>query len=126
MNETNENGYMSNPYVLIGGALLIYWFIQRRNLIRANENSIKSLALLDNENSSSFNAFVESEARKYKVPTQLVKDAKKMSKKECAKAILDNQKMINKTKMSQDERQGVLNMVDYLEVQLDKKQYGTY
>ena len=93
MNETTENGYLSNPYVLIGGALLIYWFIQRRNLIRANENSIKSLALLYNENSSSFNAFVESDARKYKVPTQLVKDAKKMSKKECAKAILDNQKM---------------------------------
>jgi len=121
MNETNENGYLSNPYVLIGGALLIYWFIQRRNLIRANENSLKSLALLDNENSSYYNAFVKSEARKYKEQTQLVKDAKKMSKKECAKAILDNQKMINKTKMSQDERQGVLNMVDYLEIQLDKK-----
>ncbi len=121
MNETTENGYLSNPYVLIGGALLVYWFIQRRNLIAKNENALKSVSLLDNEESSSFNAFVESEARKYKVPTQLVKDAKKMSKKECAKAILDNQKMINNTKMSQDERQGVLRMVDYLEDKLDEK-----
>jgi hypothetical protein len=121
MNETENSGYLSNPYVLIGTALLIYWYIQRRNLIRNNKNALKSISLFDSESNYSFNSFVESEARKYNVPKQLVKDAKKMSKKECAKAILDNQKMINKTKMSQDERQGVLNMVDYLEVQLDKK-----
>lgn len=116
-----ETNYLGNPYVLIGGALLIYWFIQRRNMIKNNEFALKSISVLENENSSSFNSFVESESKKYNVPKQLVRDAKKLSKKECAKAILDNQKMINKRKMSQDERQAILNMVDYLEIQLDKK-----
>lgn len=121
MNETENSGYLSNPYVLIGTALLIYWYIQRRNLIRNNENALKSISLLDNESNSSFNAFVESEAKKYNVPKELVRDARKMSKKECAKTILDNQKMINNTKMSNDERQSVLNMVSYLEDKLDEK-----
>jgi hypothetical protein len=121
MNETENSGYLSNPYVLIGTALLIYWYIQRRNLIRNNENALKSISLFDSESNYSFNSFVESEARKYHVPKQLVRDAKKMTKKECAKTILDNQKMINNTKMSNDERQGVLNMVSYLESKLDEK-----
>ena len=45
MNETENSGYLSNPYVLIGTALLIYWYIQRRNLIRNNENALKSISL---------------------------------------------------------------------------------
>ena len=44
-----------------------------------------------------------------------------MSKVELAETIIDNQKMLNKTKMSNDERKHVLRMVDYLEVELDKK-----
>ena len=43
MNETENSGYLSNPYVLIGTALLIYWYIQRRNLIRNNENALKHI-----------------------------------------------------------------------------------
>jgi hypothetical protein len=121
MNETSQNNYLTNSYVLIGSALLIYWFIQKRNLVNKNLNKIESASNLYYENSKSFNAFIASESKQYKVPKQLVIDAKKMSKKECAQTILDNQNMINKTKMSQDERQSILNMVDYLENKLDEK-----
>lgn len=118
MEETGENNYLSNPYVLIGGALLIYWVIQRRNLAKQNANSLKNIALIDSEESI---ALIENEAKSNGVPTQLVRDARKMTKKECAKAVIDNQVMLNKEKMSNDERNQVMKMVDYLENQIDKK-----
>ena len=121
MNETSQNNYLTNSYVLIGSALLIYWFIEKRKLVNQNLNKIKSSSDLNYENSSSFHAFVLTESKQYKVPKQLVIDAKKMNKKQCAQTILDNQHMINKTKMSQDDRQSILNMVNYLESKLDEK-----
>lgn len=118
MNETGENNYLSNPYVLIGGALIIYWIIQRRNIAKQNANALKEIKLIDSEESL---AFIEEEARKNKVPVQLVKDARKMSKIDCAKAVIQNQTMLNEQKMSNDDRNKVLKMVDYLENQIDKK-----
>jgi hypothetical protein len=117
---TNRN-YLSDPYVLIGGALLIYWFIQRKSLIKANANATKSLELLEKEQKASFNSFVESESKKWRVPKKLIEDCKDMTKKEVARMILDNQQMMNKTEMSNDERTSIMRMVDYLENELDKK-----
>lgn len=113
-----QTNYLSNPYFLIGGALLIYWFYSRKKIVNENPNATSSFAELE---SSSFKNSVEYLSKKFKVPKQLVKDTKKMNKKEIATAILDNQKMINKTKMSNDERRHILAMVDYLEYELAKK-----
>lgn len=122
MNEVGTNrNYLSDPYVLIGGALLIYWFIQRKSLIKANANANKSLALLEKEEKASFNSFVEEQSKKWGVPKQLIKDCKDMTKKEVAKMIIDSQQMMNKTKMSNDERTSINRMVDYLENELDNK-----
>lgn len=117
MNEVNENesNWLSNPYVLIGGALLIYWIISRRKLLKSNPNANKSISDLQKS------SFINETAKKHKVPRELVKDAQKMDKKQLAHAILDNQKMINSTKMSNDERKNILRMVDYLESELEKK-----
>ena len=44
-----------------------------------------------------------------------------MNAKEIAKIIIDNQNMINKTKLSNDERNEMLKMVNFLESELDTK-----
>ena len=44
-----------------------------------------------------------------------------MNEKEIAKIIIDNQNMINKTQMSNDERNEMLKMVNFLESELDTK-----
>lgn len=111
-------GYLNNPYVLIGGALIIYWIISRRKILGSNPNANSSISDLE---SSSFNGQAEYLSKKFRVPKKLVKDTQKMSTKEIAQTILDNQKMINKTKMSNDERKHILRMVDYLEYELEKK-----
>lgn len=108
---------LSNPYVLIGGALLIYWFFTRRNIIKKNKNASKSIDELSSFDGNQINYL----CKKYGVPAKLVKDVQKMNKKELATAILDNQKMINKSKMSNDEKNTILKMIDYMEYELDKK-----
>jgi hypothetical protein len=123
MNESTNTNYLSNPYVLIGGVLIAYWFFQRKKIIRSNKDATKSITLIEKEKQkeASFNSFIEEEAKKNGVPIKLVRDAQEMSKKDVARMILDNQKMINSTKMSNDERRHILRMVDYLENELDKK-----
>jgi hypothetical protein len=113
-----QPNYLSNPYFLLGGALLIYWFYSRKKILAENPNATSSFNDLE---SSSFENSVEYLSKKFRVPKQLVKDTKKMSKKQIATTIIDNQKMINKTKMSNDERKHILGMVEYLEYELDKK-----
>jgi len=108
---------LSNPYVLIGGALLIYWFFTRRNIIKKNKNASKSIDELSSFDGNQINYL----CKKYGVPAKLVKDVQKMNVKELATAILDNQKMINKSKMSNDEKNTILKMIQYMEYELDKK-----
>jgi hypothetical protein len=60
-------------------------------------------------------------AKENGVPVKLVEDVAKMNKKEVAEMIISNQKMVNATKMSNDERKSILQMVDYLEKELDNK-----
>lgn len=109
--------YLTNPYVLIGGSIILYWFLKKREIIKANPNASKSVKALEQKRTIE----IQATAKENKVPVQLVKDVQKMSKKEVAQMIIDNQKMINKTKMSNDERKQILNMVDYLEIELDNK-----
>jgi len=116
MQESGENIF-SNPYVLIGGALLIFWFFRRKNIIKKNANASKSINELSSFDGNEINYL----CKKFNVPPKLVKDVQKMNVKELATAILDNQKMINKSKMSNDERNTILKMIAYMEYELEKK-----
>lgn len=110
-------GYLSNPYVLIGGSIILYWFLKKREIIKGNPNAYKSIKALEQERKID----IQAKAKENKVPVKLVEDVQKMSKKELAEMIITNQKMLNQTKMSNDERTYILIMVEYLEKELDNK-----
>lgn len=109
--------YLSNPYVLIGGSILIYWFLKRRSIIKDNPLALRSVKALEQKRRLE----TQTIAKENDVPVKLVEDVAKMNKKEVAQMIIDNQKMLNATKMSNDERKSILKMVDYLEKELDNK-----
>lgn len=109
--------YLSNPYVLIGGSVLIYWFLKRRSIIKDNPLALRSVKALEQKRRLEYQTI----AKENGVPVKLVEDVVKMNKKEVAQMIIDNQKMLNATKMSNDERKSILQMVDYLEKELDNK-----
>jgi hypothetical protein len=109
--------YLTNPYVLIGASIILYWWLKKREIIKANPNASKSVKALEQKRTIELQAT----AKENKVPIKLVKDVQGMSKKQIAEMIISNQKMINSTKMSNDERKQILNMVDYLETELDNK-----
>lgn len=109
--------YLTNPYVLIGASIVLYWWLKKREIIKANPNASKSVNALNQKRTIELQAT----AKENKVPVKLVKDVQGMTKKQVAEMIISNQKMINSTKMSNDERKQILNMVDYLETELDNK-----
>ena len=109
--------YLSNPYVLIGGSVLIYWFLKRRSIIKDNPLALRSVKSLEQKRRLEYQTI----AKENGVPVKLVQDVAKMNKKEVAQMIIDNQKMLNATKMSNDERKSILKMIDYLEKELDNK-----
>jgi len=131
MNEDNNVGngegggktlsqYLGNPYVLMGIALVVYWYFSRKKLLYENPNLSPSIKFIDGDKSNFVNS-AETKAKKHRVPLQLVKDCEKMNEKEIAKIIIDNQNMINKTQMSNDERNEMIKMVNFLESELDNK-----
>jgi hypothetical protein len=109
--------YLSNPYVLIGGSILIYWFLKRNSIIKDNPLALRSVKSLEQKRRLENQTI----AKENGVPVKLVEDVAKMNKKEVAEMIISNQKMVNATKMSNDERKSILQMVDYLEKELDNK-----
>jgi hypothetical protein len=109
--------YLSNPFVLIGGSILLYWFLKKREIIKGNPNAYKSIKALEQERKID----IQAKAKENKVPVKLVEDVQNMSKKELAEMIITNQKMLNQTKMSNDERTYILIMVEFLEKELDNK-----
>ena len=109
--------YLSNPYVLIGGSILIYWFLKRKSIIKDNPLALRSVKALEQKRRLENQTI----AKENGVPLKLVEDVAKMNKREVAEMIISNQKMINATKMSNDERNSILKMVEYLEKELDNK-----
>jgi hypothetical protein len=109
--------YLKSPYVLIGGAVILYWFFKRREIYKENPSAFKSVNALNQKRTIE----AQATAKEHKVPLKLVKDVQSMSKKQVAEMIISNQKMLNSTKMSNDERKQILNMVEYLEYELDNK-----
>lgn len=124
MHEMNEgkslSQYLSNPFVLIGLGAMVYWYFSRRNLLRENPNINPSIRFIDG-NGDNFIGTAQSKAKRHKVPLKLVQDVDKMTKKDVARMIISNQEMLNKTQMPNDERHQILNMVSYLEAELDNK-----
>lgn len=112
-----EANYLSNPYVLIGGSILIYWFLKRKSIIKDNPLALRSVKALEQKRRLENQTI----AKENGVPLKLVEDVAKMNKREVAEMIISNQKMINATKMSNDERNSILKMVEYLEKELDNK-----
>lgn len=125
MNEVSEgkslSAYLGNPFVLMGIGALVYWYYSRRKLLKYNPNINPSIRFIDGDNSN-FLGNAQSQAKKHNVPLELVKDVDKMDKKQVAQMILSNQEMLNKTKMPNDERNQMLNMITYLEFELDNKE----
>jgi len=109
--------YLKSPYVLIGGAVILYWFFKRREIFKENPSAFKSVNALNQQRTIE----AQATAKEHKVPLKLVKDVQSMNKKQVAEMIISNQKMLNSTKMSNDERKQILNMVEYLEYELDNK-----
>lgn len=116
--DSNSANFLSNPYFLIGSVLIVYWYISRRKILKENPNADK-LSFIENNSLSKIQ--IDATAKKYRVPKKLVSDVQKMKTKDLAQMIIDNQNMLNKTKMSNDERNNIFRMVEYLEVELDKK-----
>lgn len=114
--------YLGNPFVLMGIVLIVYWYFSRKKLIYENPNISPTIRFIDADNTkSNFINSSENKAKKNRVPLQLVKECEKMNAKEIAKIIIDNQNMLNNTKMPNDERNEILKMINFLESELDNK-----
>ena len=74
------------------------------------------------EQSSFVQDNVKEVAKANNVPTKLVMDVAKMDIKKLARNILVNQRMLNRKKMSNDERNHILSMIDYMEKELESRQ----
>ena len=113
--------YLKNPYILLGLAGLGYWYTKRNKSEVDSKKSMLEKAFEKKEEKTNSKVDVDALAKEYKVPKKLVEDAQKMDIKEVAKTIISNQKMLNESKVNNDERNQVLKMIDYLEFELAKK-----
>jgi hypothetical protein len=91
--------------------------LKRNSIIKDNPLALRSVKSLEQKRRLE----TQTIAKENGVPVKLVEDVAKMNKKEVAEMIISNQKMVNATKMSNDERKSILQMVDYLEKELDNK-----
>ena len=70
--------YLSNPYVLIGGSILIYWFLKRNSIIKDNPLALRSVKSLEQKRRLEYQTI----AKENGVPVKLVEDVAKMNKKD--------------------------------------------
>ena len=122
--------YLKSPFVIIGALGIAYYLWKSKSAKKKAvkkktpkvENSTKEKSL--DEQSSFVQDNVKEVARANKVPTKLVMDVAKMDIKKLARNILVNQRMLNRKKMSNDERNHILKMIDYMEKELESRQEG--
>ena len=122
--------YLKNPFVIIGGLGLIYFLYKKKTSspkIKKTTSAKKKLEVKSEdkpleEQSSFVQDNVKEVAKAHKVPTSLVVDVAKMDIKKLARNILVNQRMLNRQKMSNDERNHILAMIDYMEHELEARQ----
>ena len=111
--------FLKNPFVVLGLIGIGYYFVQRRKILKNTPKATKSIKEIEKKGLSQEE--VEKRAKENKVPMSLITDCEKMNKKDLARMILANQKMLNEQKMSNDERNHILKMLEYLEKELDKR-----
>tara|TARA_Y100001937_G_C7100486_1_gene322262 strand:+ start:727 stop:1107 length:381 start_codon:yes stop_codon:yes gene_type:complete len=122
--------YLKNPFVIIGGLGLIYFLYKKKTSspkIKKTTSAKKKLEVKSKdkpleEQSNFVQDNVKEVAKAHKVPTSLVVDVAKMDIKKLARNILVNQRMLNRQKMSNDERNHILAMIDYMEHELEARQ----
>ena len=115
--------YLKNPYVVLGLIGLGYFVWKRQELKKKNKNIDKPVTEIDGSLSEEQAKSIDTKliAKENKVPEKLVIDVLQMGKKKLARNILVNQEMLNREEMSNDERNHILKMVDYMEQELEKK-----
>ena len=122
--------YLKNPFVIIGGLGLIYFLYKKKTSspkIKKTTSAKKKLEVKSKdkpleEQSNFVQDNVKEVAKAHKVPTSLVVDVAKMDIKKLARNILVNQRMLNRQKMSNDKRNHILAMIDYMEHELEARQ----
>ena len=97
--------YLKSPFVIIGALGIGYY------LWKSKSAKKKAVKISLDEQSSFVQDNVKEVAKANKVPTKLVMDVAKMDIKKLARNILVNQRMLNRKKMSNDERNHILSMI---------------
>ena len=121
-----------NWYVIIGGIGLGYyaWKKWKLNKVKLKKPTTTTTTIKSevtpstesDEHSEFVKNNIEEVAKANKVPKKLVVDCAKMDIKKLARNILVNQRMLNREKMSNDERNHILRMIDYMETELESRQ----
>ena len=119
--------YLKSPFVIIG-ALGIGYYLWKSKSTKKKAVKKKATPKLPSEKqgldeqSSFVQDNVKEVAKANNVPTKLVMDVAKMDIKKLARNIIMNQRMLNRKKMSNDERNHILSMIDYMEKELESRQ----
>ncbi len=119
--------YLKSPFVIIGALGIGYYLWKSKSTKKkavnkkATPKTTSKKESLD-EQSSFVQDNVKEVAKANNVPTKLVMDVAKMDIKKLARNILVNQRMLNRKKMSNDERNHILSMIDYMEKELESRQ----
>jgi methanogenic corrinoid protein MtbC1 len=107
--------YLKNIYVVLGVVGIGYYLYKRKQIVKKTPKAKKSVVELEDNVSEEE---IKRIAKENKVPMDLVKDVQSMSQKEIAKTILANQKSLNEEDMSNDERNHLKRMIEFLDKQL--------
>ena len=119
--------YLKSPFVIIGALGIGYYLWKSKS---TKKKAVKKKAITnttsEEESLDKQSSFVQDNikdvAKANNVPTKLVMDIAKMDIKKLARNILVNQRMLNRKKMSNDERNHILSMIDYMEKELESRQ----
>lgn len=105
--------YLRNPFILLGGAGLIYYVWQRNKIMKALPKSTKSIPEVEVKAN-----LVDEDSD---LPEEFKKEVDAMSKEEVVKTIEHNAKMMDRARMSEKKREGIERMLKYLKNKYDER-----
>lgn len=122
-----------NWFVIVGGIGLLYYVgkkwkqkksgTPKKTTTTTTTTTIKAKPIPPTDEKSDFvKKNIEEVALANGVPSKLVVDCAKMPTKKLARNIIVNQRMLNREKMSNDKRNHILKMIDYMENELESRQ----
>ena len=126
---------LNNPYVivgLLGLGIYVYKISKKKKSLISKQKSKKldtkeTLKPVENKKvvkpkNKITEMSAEEFAAKFKIPVKFVLDTDKLTTKEKAEIVVANVETLNKqTKMTGDERQTLIRMVNYLEYKIEKE-----